>query len=736
MVALFSATLVLSAALVFLVQPMIAKFVLPLFGSTPAVWNASLVFFQAALLLAYLYAHLTTRLSVRRQVMVHLAVILVPLALLPLGVPDDFRPPPEGSQVLALLGLLTVTVGLPFFAVAATAPLLQRWLAATDHPSAADPYFLYRASNLGSVLGLLAYPLLLEPTLRLDVQGEVWSAGYLLLAAALAACAVITVRRPARADPMAAAAVPAAEPQPPPTRNARLRWLGLAFVPSSLMIAVTTFLTIDIAPVPLLWAIPLALYLASFIFAFSPTPRADRLHRAMLFALPGVAVLLIILLLVDAREPLWIVMPVHLAGFFVAAMACHGELARARPAAEHLTGFYLLVALGGVLGGLFTAILVPATFDGLPEYPLALVGACLCLPWRAPRIPPGRYARYLDFALPAAIGLLVAGALAVVSLAGSEFEGAGKSFAFGLGAGIAFNFVRRPLRFGLAVGAIAVAGSLPIGAGADELFQERSFFGVHRVTASDDGRLHLLSHGTTTHGAQDSSRPRTPLTYFHPSGPVGQLMAGLPVRRRDRVAVIGLGSGSMACYSRPGQRWTFYELDPTVERIARDTRLFTYLRDCRGRIDVVPGDARLSLARAPRARYGVLVADAFSSDAIPVHLLTREALALYRSRLRPGGVIAFHISNRFLELEPVLGALARDAGLRCIAQKEPRSELGHPRGKIPSHWVAMAARDADLGAAAGDSRWKPCRRKGGDPWTDDFSSPVGALRVGGTDKGE
>ena len=727
MVALFSATLLLSAALVFLVQPMFAKFVLPLYGSTPAVWNTSLVFFQTALLLAYLYAHVSTRrLGVRRQAAVHLVLVLVPLLLLPIAVPDGFEPPAEGDPVLSLLGLLAVAVGLPFFVVSATAPLLQRWLASTDHPAAADPYFLYRASNLGSVVGLLGYPLALEANLKLEDQGWVWSGAYLLLAVLLAACAV----RVWRARPAARAPAAPAEPLSP---RRRLRWVGLAFVPSSLMLGVTAFLTIDIAPLPLLWALPLALYLASFVFAFSPTARAERLHRGLVIALPGFVLLLLILLLVEAQEPLWLVMPLHLIGFFVAAMVCHGELARDRPPAESLTTFYLLISLGGALGGLFTGIVVPALADSLPEYGLALVLACFCLPRREPRVPPGPYARRLDFGLPLAVGAIVALVLGLVSLGGEDLEGAGLSFAFGLGAGIALNFVRRPLRFGLTVGAMVLAGVLAVPGRPAELHQQRSFFGVYRVTSTKDGKLHNLVHGTTIHGAQDTSpeRRREPLTYFHPSGPIGQVMASLPPRLRKRAAVIGLGTGSMACHSKPGERWTFYELDPTVEGIARDPRLFTYLRDCAGRFDVVPGDARLSLEEAGDRTYGVMVADAFSSDAIPIHLVTREALRLYRRKLRPDGVLSFHISNRFLELEPVLGDLARDARLACRAQQEPKGVQGKPRGKIPSHWVVMATSDAQLGALASDPRWTECARSD-DPrvWTDDFSNPLGTLSLG------
>ncbi len=728
MVRLYSATLVLSAALVFLVQPMLAKFVLPLYGSTPAVWNTALVFFQTALLAAYVYAHVsTTRLGVRRQAVLHLGLVAVGALVLPIAVPVGFRPPTSGDPALSLLGLLAVTVGLPFFVVSSTAPLLQRWLASTDHPAAPDPYFLYRASNVGSVIGLLGYPLATEPSLSLASQGRGWSIGYGLLGVLVVACSVALWRARAAVEAGDGAVADVAI-----TTRRRLRWLGLAFVPSSLMLGLTTFLTTDLAPIPLLWALPLSLYLVSFVAAFSPTARGERARRAMVFALPGVAILLLILLLVDARQPLWLVMPIHLAGFFVFAMVCHGELARDRPPARSLTGFYVIVSLGGALGGAFTAILAPLVFDSPAEYPLAIVLACLCLPAKAPRVPPSRYVRWLDVGLPLAVGALVAGALGLVGLAAGDVGGAGESFAYGLGAGIALNFVRRPLRFGLAVGAIALAGTLPIVGGDPELLQERSFFGVYRVTTTDHGRLHELADGTTIHGAQDwaPARRRIPLTYYYPAGPVGQLMRGLPASREREVGVIGLGAGSLACYARPGDTYTFYELDPTVVGIARNPRLFTYLRDCRGRNRVVEGDARLSLRRASDRRYGVLVADAFSSDAIPLHLLTREALALYERKLRRDGVLALHITNRFLTLEPVLGNLAHDARLVCLGESEPRSVADHPPGRSPSHWVVMARRWALLGRVAGDRRWHRCARDTSQRvWKDDYSSPIRALRL-------
>jgi len=721
----------LSAALVFSVQPMFARFALPMFGGTPAVWSTSLVFFQTALLAGYLYAHETTRrLGVRRQAALHLGVVLLALLVLPLRVPGGWAPTGGESPVPLLLGLLVVAVGLPFFVVSTTAPLLQRWLAGTVHPAARDPYFLYRASNLGSVIGLLAYPLAVEPALGLGEQAVAWAVGYALLAALVAGCAGVVWQsaRP-RAGPEPEA-VPAPDPAAPPaaqrpvTAKRRLRWIGLAFVPSSLMLGVTSYMTVDLAPVPLLWSVPLSLYLVSFIVAFAPGTRNERRHRRLVLILPVAALFLSLLVLLEAREPLWLIIPVHLTGFLVAALVCHGELTRDRPPARSLTEFYIWIAVGGALGGVFNALLAPVLFDSLAEYPLALALACLCLPPRPGRFPAGPQTRWLDFAAPALLGAVVATILALAGRAGPELELAGRGFALSVAAGVALNFARRPLRFALSVGAILVAGAL-LAPGDRVLYQERSFFGVNRVEA-EPGRFHRLVNGTTTHGGQYLSpgRELQPTTYYHRSGPIGQFMTSVPrAGRTDRVAVLGLGGGGMACHARPGERWTFYEIDPTVERMARDPRLFTYMRDCPGRRDVVLGDARLSLAGAPDRSYGLIVGDVFSSDAIPTHLLTREAVRTYRSKLTADGVLALHVSNRYLELEPVAAELARDAGLACLSQDEPEAAARLVPGKAAAHWVLMAARPALLGPVASDPRWRPCRPEpGAEVWTDDYSN--------------
>jgi hypothetical protein len=777
-VGLYAATLLVSASLLFCVQPMFARFVLPLLGGTPAVWNVSMLFFQLALLAGYLYAHWTVRrLGPRRQALLHLALLLPPLLLLPIGIPDGWTPPQRGDPIPWLLALLAVSVGPPFFVVASTAPLLQRWLAATDHPRAADPYVLYRASNLGSVVGLLAYPALMEPTLRLGQQGRLWAAGYVLLVLLVAGCAAALWRwRPAAAGALdgqagagdgragAAATVdgqaagrPAAaangqaaaasaldravdgEHAPRPPRWRGLWWAGLAFVPSSLMLGVTSFLTTDLAPMPLLWVIPLGLYLASFIAVFTPAERPSGAYRFAVAAFPSALLALLLLLTADVRSPFTMVMVVHLAVFALAALVCHGRLAADRPHPRHLTGFYLWIALGGALGGAFNALVAPVAFNALTEYPLVLVAACLCLPARDRR--NGVVARRLDVGVPLLLGLALLAALLV--LGGRTNGGRGlvlHPVAYGLVAIACLFQARRPLRFGLAVAALLSVSALVATLGSDSvLLRDRSFFGVLQVAAKDGGYRNL-TNGTTLHGAEvvEPGRRPVPITYYSPRGPVGDVVTALRERHRtSRVAVVGLGAGAMACHGRPGERWTFFEIDPKVERIASNPRLFTYLRDCQPSPEVVLGDARVSLARQPDRRYDLIVLDAFSSDAIPVHLLTREAVELYRSRLEGGGVLAFHVSNRFVDLEPVLGDVARATGMACVGRFDQAPPVREPlaTSRISSHWVALARGPGDLGALAGGASWRSCASGGGRPWTDDYSNVLTALLRGAGEGG-
>ena len=725
---LFALTMLIGACLLFVVQPMIAKMVLPLLGGSPAVWNTCMVFFQGALLAGYAYAHaVNSYLGTRRQVALHAGLLLLPLFFLPFGIPADWvRSMPSGTNPSPwLLSLLLVMVGLPFLVVSTTAPLLQRWFSGTGHPTAGDPYFLYGASNLGSMLGLLGYPLLIEPNLTLSRQSELWAAGYGLLVVMILACSA-TAWWSGRGVRRGPGLVSEEVPSESPGVGRWVRWVALAFIPSSLMLGVTSYLTTDIAAVPLLWVIPLALYLLSFILVFARRPIVP--HPWMVRLLPVVAVLLTVAMSLKTVQPIFI--PIHLLTFFVVAMVCHGELVKYRPSARHLTAFYLAMSLGGVLGGIFNALIAPIAFNWVAEYPLALVLGCAAMPVAGPgaRRPVDRV---LDLVIPVSIGLLTAGMLSVFPpLTESSAGDIGPKLVVGVAAFACFTFKDVPVRFALTIGAILLASEVTDRIHGHVLHQERNFFGVLRISHDDRRNAHKLIHGNTLHGVQslDPDRRREPLTYYHRAGPVGQVFEVFAARpARPDVAVVGLGAGTLACYAESGQRWTFYEIDPAVVRIARDPRYFTYLRDgLATTCDVILGDARVRLRDAPEHMYGLIVLDAFSSDSIPVHLLTRESLQLYRGKLADGGLLAFHISNRFIDLAPVLGALARDAGLVARVRYDlalTREEESD--GKLGSSWVVMAAREADIGILATDTKWEEPRSRPDDVvWTDQFSNII------------
>lgn len=736
---LFAATLFVSASLLFLVEPMFAKMVLPMLGGTPAVWTTCMVFFQAALLAGYGYAHAATqRLGVRRQAALHVGLLFLPLFLLPIRVSPGWAPPAQSNPIPWLLGLLVVSVGLPFFMLSTITPALQMWYARTGHSRAKDPYFLYAASNLGSILALLAYPLLLEPNLRLAEQSWVWACGYGLFVALALGCAALLWRSPASAaqspvtgiarNPQVSAYV--AESAAGLTLAQRLRWVGLAFVPSSLMLGVTTALTTEIPAIPLLWVIPLAIYLLTFVLVFARRPILS--HAWMVRRMPFFILAALIPVVSKAMPPVWALVPLYLLTFFVVAMVCHGELARNRPPAKHLTEFFLWMSLGGVLGGLLNAVVAPLAFRTVVEYPLVLVLASLLRP---PLELEGRkrLAWRLDFVLPVALGLLVATLIEGSQVLGLKPGRLLHILIFSPSLMFCLSMARRPIRFALGLCAVLLASTLYAGPYGHVLHTERSFFGVHRVTQDAEGKFRMLVHGSTIHGLQslDASRRREPLSYFSRASPIGQVFAafsGAEITRR--VAVVGLGAGSLACYGEPGEQFTFYEIDAAVERIAREPHYFTFLRDCLPKIDVVLGDARLSLVKTPDKRYGMIILDAFSSDALPVHLVTREALRLYLAKLAAGGVLAFNVTNRYLNLEPVLGDLANDARLICLAQNDTNvsaAEIGD--GRFPSSWVVMARDKGNLAKLAGDPRWHVLSgRSGKRVWTDNFSNILGVVR--------
>lgn len=746
---LFTLTLFTSAGLLFMVQPMVAKMILPLLGGTPAVWNTCMMFFQALLLAGYLYAHFSaSSLSALQQIVLHTAILGLALLVLPVAISREWLLTGESHPILVVLVLLITSVGLPFFILSASAPLLQKWFAGVDHPAAKNPYFLYSASNAGSMLALIGYPGLIEPGLTLKEQGSLWTLGYGALLALTIGCAVAVWRASSKVQQKGMAAPDlislalGSAPAEPISPGQRLRWVALSFVPSSLMLGVTSYLGTDIAAIPLLWVIPLSLYLLSFILVFAELP--ERLHRVMLRLFPAAIVLLLAMNFSDEKPALWIVFLVNLAVFFIIAMACHGELARSRPSAHRLTEFYLLMSLGGVLGGVFNAVIAPLVFDSVIEYPLVLALSPLLLPLGKDALLSGsRLHRGLDIGIPALLGaasflfILKAPASKLDMTALSAFSGIGKDtlaalLTYGPPALLCYALVtmKRMLRFSLGVVAFAAALVIADDWNRDIVHQERSFFGVIRVITAADAKSRYLVHGGIQHGKQslDPALCDLPITYYHPDGPVGQIFDRF--RRSPhgtRFAVIGLGIGTLAGYGEPGEKVTFYEIDPAVRRVATNPALFTYLKKCRAEWDIVIGDARLRLEEAPPGSYGLMLIDAFSSDSIPVHLLTREALALYFSRLADRGLLAVHISNKYLDLEPVLGRLARDAGLAGRIRDD--DEEDSTVEKYRSTWVALARQESDLGAIAGDGRWRRLKDGGkGAVWTDDFSNILGIFK--------
>jgi len=734
----FSLTLALSALLLFLVQPMAGRLVLPLLGGSPAVWTTAMVFFQAMLLAGYAWAHLlASRLSLVRQGMVHLAVLAAGLLVLPIALPAGAAPPADAFPIPWLLALLTATVGLPFFALAANAPLLQRWFSLSGHPDAGRPYFLYAASNLGSVLALIGYPALLEPWATLGQQGWVWSAGYALLIAAVAGC-LLAARRGA------GSAMAAEAPAPPVRWPDRLMWLVLAAVPSSLMLGVTLHISTDVAAAPFLWVVPLTLYLLSFVLTFARRPPLP--HGLMLW-LQAAALIALLVFFFTPYKSLWYGVGLHLAGFFLTAMVCHGELARRQPPAGRLTEFYLWLSLGGVLGGAVNAIAAPLLLNSVAEYPAVLLLAALLRPQPA---APAPAARRWDVVLPLVLAAVLLPLMwqAASDPAFDPREGgtAAKAGIVVLAAllAILLLFSRRPLRFALGL-ATVLAGNWLYARSDDRLVaSERSFFGVHRVFEDARQTRRVLVHGTTWHGVEALTPELRgqPLSYYHSAGPVGAMFAA--VRRRapaPKVGVVGLGAGALLPHRRTGEDWHFYEIDPVVERIARNPALFGYFERHGAGVPVRLGDARLVLDRLPGEGYDLLFLDAFSSDAVPVHLLTLEAFDIYLRHLAPGGIVAVHISNWYVDLEPSLAAAVGRLGLAAsLRHFSPREEGVDPalvdaKLAMASTWVAVARDPAALAPLWSDGRWRPLRPEPGTrPWTDDYANLLGAVRWGGVER--
>ncbi|MBB5057528.1 hypothetical protein HDF16_002234 [Granulicella aggregans] len=735
----FTLSMFASATLLFLVEPMIAKMLLPLLGGTPAVWNTCMVFFQIMLLAGYFYAYVAMKwLGRRTQIVVHLTLVLLPLLVssLPLHLPRGWEPPTQNSPVFWLLGVLVVSVGLPFFVLSSSTPVLQRWFGDTHHKQASDPYFLYAASNVGSLAGLMAYPFLLEPLLRLSEQSRLWKSGYIIFVLMTLACAALVWNSKSRL-----ATMNLAEAETAATKRIwveRLRWIALAFVPSSLMIGITTALTTDVPAIPLFWVLPLALYLISFILVFAKRQLIS--HDWLVRRMPFLILAALVPVVSQTKLPLALLLTLYLLVLFVVALVCHGELARSRPAVSRLTEFYLWISVGGVIGGIFNSLVAPLVFHSVLEFPLVLIAAALLRPPIDVKALTGSallWAKRKDWLLPLALGIVMLAVIIGVGHFGFKPSRPLNILLFGYAMLWCLSFGKRPVRFAAGVAALFFASTFYPGSFGHILHAERSFYGVSRVTNDPDGKFRYLFHGGTIHGIQslDDTKSREPLAYFTRNGPAGDIFrteqARLP---HGNIAVVGLGAGAMACHLAPGQTLTYYEIDPSVTGIAENPKYFTFLSQCAPNAKIILGDARLKLRDAPDGQYGLISLDAFSGDTIPMHLVTREAVELYKRKLAPGGVLVFQISNLYLQMSPILAALADDAHLKIATADDTYvSPKEIEDGKFPSRWIVMARDEKAIHDLATNSstpgRWVPVeRRQGTRVWTDDYSNLLSIIK--------
>lgn len=731
---LFVVTIFTSAALLFSVQPMFAKMVLPQLGGSPGVWSVAMVVFQSLLLAGYAYAHALNRyLPGKPGLALHLLVTLAAAFTLPF-VLRMAGPPPADGEMLYVIGIFLTAIGPAFFALSANGPLLQAWFVHTGHRTAHDPYFLYAASNIGSFLALFAYPFALEPLLTLGEQRQFWTWGYYLLLALLALSALLVAPRWPKAPPKSANMN--SDPAETITPLRTLGWIIFSAVPSGLLVAVTAQISTDIASAPLLWVIPLALYLFTFVIVFQPRPWIP--HSWMLFLQPLLVAAVILTQVLEIVDNITLILTVHLAAFFVTAMVCHGELVMRRPPARQLTSFYLAMSFGGMIGGMFSGLLAPHVFSWVAEYPILVVLALLCRP--GPTLGKDLLSKS---ALALTVVAVIALTIAAFSMSALDEDAWSKFQLLLVGAVLAAGLALFRQRAALAISAaacFAIMQYFPNDGRPRETV--RSFFGVHKISETADGRFRLLSHGTTIHGAQGlrdaqgqllagNGGPGSPqpLSYYYPGSPISNALqaprawTGGPVR----AGIVGLGTGSVACHKKPGDDFRYFEIDPDVVRIAQNPKWFAFMDACDKGAKVTLGDARLTLAREPDASFDALLIDAFSSDAIPVHLITREAVALYKSKLKTRGILVMHISNRHMELASEVATLAAANGMTMILKDDdPRAD--DDEYKYDATVAALAVNPGDLKALIETDGWQvQTPPQGRRVWTDDYSNILGSI---------
>lgn len=727
-------TIFLSAFLLFSVQPFFAKMVLPRLGGTPAVWSVAMVFFQTVLLAGYGYAHVLSRyFRLPTAVMIHICVLGIALFALPMSLPEGWRRPPADGEAFWLIGLFTVSVGLPFFAVSANGPLLQAWFARSGHAHAKDPYFLYGASNIGSFASLILYIILIEPLFDLGQQSILWTGGFVLLAMSIAACGILSWRLSGATNKESVDAInkTAVAHVIPVTWSQRITWVSLAFVPSALLVAVTAHISTDIAAAPFLWIVPLALFLLTFVIVFAQNPviKPQWVERV----LPFVLIATIYFTSNSGILPMLVNLPLHIGAFFLVAMHCHGLMAAKRPASQHLTEFYFAMSIGGVLGGIFSSLLAMHLFSWTAEYPLLLLVAIATLR----RFHGGSLRRMMGFTL-------IAGAALVAMFGLVHFATGGMLYGDGGSLGLINLLLIGAAIYGLfRIPAIVPALCIVVFANTfiktnyyHSTFTDRSFFGVVRVLDMKEQGVRNFLHGTTLHGAMrlkdvGSPNPPLPLTYYTADGGLN----GTIIAARENAGgflantgMIGVGAGSLSCQMKPGEGQELVEIDPLVMQVAQDPKYFRFLSDCAKDAKVQIGDGRLVLEDTKPNHFDHLIIDAYSSDSVPVHMMTVEAINMFMSRVKEGGMLVMHLSNRHLDLRSVVAANAEQLGLKAVTGTFVPKNDAETLNMATKSFVAVLVRDEkDFGALLKDDRWKPAQSNGMTPWTDGYSNILQAM---------
>jgi spermidine synthase len=734
LVLVFTISIFLSATLLFSVQPMFSKLVLPLLGGSSNVWNTAMVFFQSMLLLGYVYAHLISKyFTLLNQVLIHVTLLLVGLVFLPLSIAQDWVVPTTGTPIFWLLGLFSVSIGVPFFAISANAPLFQSWFSKTDHKQASDPYFLYAASNAGSLLTLCAYPVVIEPNFLLETQTSSWTIGYAILIACILLCGAFALLNKAETqkDLSKTASVKASHstlsPKPIALKTA-LFWVFLAFIPSSLMLGVTSYMTNNIASAPFLWIIPLALYLLTFVIVFARKPIVKFNQLQWLF--PTVLIVAIFFPIVKS-VPHIISILVTLSIYFLVTLYCHSRLVESRPHAETLTQFYILMSLGGVLGGIFNALLAPMIFNDIYEYLIVLwlAGCVMAFDKGGFKMPSKQSLAFIA-------AYWIAGVTTILTV----LKMVENSYLVVLVLVVSFGFLIMKRLKNSADSVLFHCSALIVlvfmSLSSEYVYKERSFYSTIKInTEVKDGvKAHGFLHGDTIHNYQllDEAHATVPLAYYAEGNTFDQVVDAVRVQKPTMdIAVIGLGAGAMACFEQPGDNWTYFEIDPAVVKMAKNPSLFSYLDRCSPNADIRIGDARMAIQDLAKGSQDVIIVDAFSSDSIPVHLVTREALAIYRDYLKEDGVIFFHTSNRVMDVSSVVARLADDIGwdkqivsVKALDSHPFKAFVNSSTGVIigPKQVMASLTKDkADWHEFEAHELVKL--------WTDDYSSILGPIRA-------